>query len=100
MHEYLIKYACIFTLTCIRRTPSLNKNKKKYACIYNKHAQKYTKYAQNGAFTNGTPYSNTSIRLSGDRYRQLYRVSPKIRPSPNFKNDFNISPTLKIRPRR
>ena len=27
----------------------------KYACIYNKHAQNYTKYAQNGVFTNGTP---------------------------------------------
>ena len=38
----------------IRKTPSLNK--KRYACIYNKHAQNYTKYAQNGAFTNGTPY--------------------------------------------
>ena len=36
----------------IHKTPSLNKNK--YACIYNKHAQNYTKYAQIGAFTNGT----------------------------------------------
>ena len=30
--------------------------------IYNKHAQSYTKYAQNGAFTNGAPYSTTFFR--------------------------------------
>ena len=39
----------------ICKTPSLNKKNNKYACIYYKHAQNYTKYAQNGAFTNGTP---------------------------------------------
>ena len=37
------------------KTPSLNKKIDKYACINNKYAQDYTKYAQNGAFTNGTP---------------------------------------------
>ena len=26
-----------------------------FACIFNKYAQNFTKYAQNGAFTNGTP---------------------------------------------
>ena len=31
------------------------KQKTKISCIYNKHAQNYTKYARNGAFTNGTP---------------------------------------------
>ena len=29
--------------------------------MYNKHAQNYTKYAQNGAFTNGTPYITSRI---------------------------------------
>ena len=33
----------------------------KYACIYNKHAQNYTRYATNGALTNGTPYLNQLI---------------------------------------
>ena len=44
-------------------TPSLNtviKQKNyKYACINNKHAQNYTKYALNGAFTNGTSPPHT-----------------------------------------
>ena len=53
MHVNLIKYACIFILTFVKHR-HLTKKKKKYACIYNKHAQNYTKYAQNGAFTNGT----------------------------------------------
>ena len=39
----------------ICKTPSLSK-KNKYARICNKHAQNYTEYAQNVAFTNGTPY--------------------------------------------
>ena len=36
-------------------------------------------------------------------YCDIYRVSPKIRPSlkirprSNFKNDFNLSPALKVR---
>ena len=38
----------------IRKTSSLNKKSNKYACIYNKHVQNYTKNAQNDAFTNGT----------------------------------------------
>ena len=33
---------------------SLSLNKKIYACIYNKHAQNYNKYPQNGAFTSDT----------------------------------------------
>ena len=36
----------------IRKTTPLIK--KKYACIYNKHAQNYTRFGQNCAFTNGT----------------------------------------------
>ena len=51
MHAYLVKYGCIFILTFVEHR-HLKKNK--YACIYNKHAQNYTKYVQNGAFTNGT----------------------------------------------
>ena len=43
----------------IRKTPSLNK-KNKYACIANKHAQNYTKYARNGAFTNEEPSSKST----------------------------------------
>ena len=54
MHAYLIKYACIFTLTFVNTV--IKQKKIKYACIYNKHAQNYTKYAQNGNSTNGTPY--------------------------------------------
>ena len=46
------------------------------------------------------PLLMQSCKQYGVRFFGLYRVSPKIRPSPNFKNDFNISPTLKIRPRR
>ena len=38
----------------ICKTPSLNK-KNKHASLCNNHSQNYTKYAQNGAFTNGTP---------------------------------------------
>ena len=48
-----IKYACMYILT---RVNTIIKQKNKYACIYNKHAQNYTKYTQNGAFTNSTPY--------------------------------------------
>ena len=29
--------------------------------VYNKHAQNYTKYAQNSAFTNGTPNRDDKI---------------------------------------
>ena len=36
----------------------------KHACIYNKHAQNYIKYAQNGASTNSTLYNTTSKSLS------------------------------------
>ena len=43
----------------IRKTPSSNKKINMHAYeVYNKHAQNYTKYAQHGAFTNGTPYVN------------------------------------------
>ena len=31
-------------------------------CVYNKHAQNYIKYAQNGASTNGTPYKTAAGR--------------------------------------
>ena len=54
MHAYSIKYACIFILTFVKHRQK--RKTKKYACIYNKNAQNYTKYTQNGAFTNGTPY--------------------------------------------
>ena len=46
---------CMLIYFNIRKTSSFNK-KNKYAYISNKHAQNYTTYAQNGAFTNGTPY--------------------------------------------
>ena len=60
MHAYVIKYPCIYISTNIN---NFIKQKKKimcaclikYASIYNKHAQNYAKYTQNGAFTNGTP---------------------------------------------
>ena len=45
-------YACIYILTSVN---TIIKQKNEYSCIYDKHAQNYTKYAQNGAFTNGTP---------------------------------------------
>ena len=45
----------------MQKTLTLSK-KNKYAFVYNNHAQNYTKYAQNGAFTNGTPYMHDLIR--------------------------------------
>ena len=72
----------------IRKTPSSNKNK--YACIYNKHALNYTKYAQNSVFRNGTPYetkrlSNNPSIVHSPRYRQLSFPSRCCgNPSTNF----------------
>ena len=65
----------------IRKAPSLNKKINKYACIYSKHAQNYTKYAQNGAFTNGTPKAQ-QFKASRDRYtlKSFIRLYRNLRP--------------------
>ena len=56
MHAYLIKYACTFILTYLKHCLEQKKN----VCIYNKQAHIYTKCAQNGAFTDSTPYECTN----------------------------------------
>ena len=60
MHTYLIKYDCIFILTFLK---TVIKQKNKYACIYYENAQNYTKYVQNSAFTNGTPYKTPELEI-------------------------------------
>ena len=42
----------------MRKTPILSKKINKHAYLI-KYAQNFTKYAENGAFTNGTPYESS-----------------------------------------